>query len=185
MSGQAILVTGAAGLIGFHVARQLLSEGRDVVGFDNLNACCDPALKLARLDVLRGQARFEFVHADLADRSSISSLFAANRFARVTGVISRVVDQLPEADPPSGSAPARIYNAGNNRPEELTHVVAVLEQALGRTATREMLPMQPGDVPDTFADVGDLMRDTGFRPQTPIDDGIRQFVARSCDHYKV
>ena len=329
MSGQAILVTGAAGFIGFHVARQLLAEGRHVVGLDNLNAYYDPALKHARLNVLREQARFDFVQADLADRSSIASLFANNRFARVvhlaaqagvrysidhpssyaeanlegfvnvlegcrrngcghlvyassssvygantkmpfsvddrtdhpvslyaatkkanelmaysyshlyrlpvtglrfftiygpwgrpdmaiflftkailegtpiklfnhgrmrrdftyvddvTRVISRVVDQLPDADQPSGPPPARIYNVGNNRPEELTHVVAVLEKALGRAAVRDMAPMQPGDVMETFADVGDLMRDTGFRPQTPIADGIRDFVAWYRDHYRI
>ena len=329
MSGQAILITGAAGFIGFHVARQLLAEGRHVVGLDNLNNYYDPALKHARLNVLREQARFDFVHADLADRSSIASLFANNRFARVvhlaaqagvrysidhpssyaeanlegfvnvlegcrrngcghlvyassssvygantkmpfsvddrtdhpvslyaatkkanelmaysyshlyrlpvtglrfftiygpwgrpdmaiflftmailegtpiklfnhgrmrrdftyvddvTRVISRVVDQLPGADQLSGPPPARIYNVGNNRPEELTHVVAVLEKALGRAAVRDMAPMQPGDVMETFADVGDLMRDTGFRPQTPIEDGIRDFVAWYRDHYRI
>ena len=64
------------------------------------------------------------------------------------------------------------------------HVVAVLEKELGRTAEKEMLPMQPGDVMQTFADVGDLMRDVGFRPQTSIEDGIRDFVAWYRDHYK-
>jgi UDP-glucuronate 4-epimerase len=81
-------------------------------------------------------------------------------------------------------APARIYNVGNHHPEELTHVVAVLEQELGRAAVKEMLPMQPGDVTDTFADVTDLMRDTGFKPETSIEDGIRDFVAWYRDHYK-
>jgi UDP-glucuronate 4-epimerase len=81
--------------------------------------------------------------------------------------------------------PARIYNVGNHRPEELMHVVALLENELGRTAVKDMLPMQPGDVMETFADVGDLMRDTGFRPQTLIEDGIRDFVAWYRGHYKV
>src|SRR6267143_4939610 len=76
MSDQAILVTGAAGFIGFHVARRLLAEGRAVVGLDNLNNYYDPALKQARLDILREDSRFRFVQADLADRSSIDQLFA-------------------------------------------------------------------------------------------------------------
>ena len=64
-------------------------------------------------------------------------------------------------------------------------MVAVLEKALGRAAVRDMAPMQPGDVMETFAEVGDLMRDTGFRPQTPIEDGIRDFVAWYRDHYRI
>ena len=82
-------------------------------------------------------------------------------------------------------APAKVYNVGNNHPEELTHVVTVLERELGRTAVKEMLPMQPGDVTETFADVTDLMRDTGFRPQTSIEDGLRDFVAWYRDYYRV
>jgi UDP-glucuronate 4-epimerase len=82
-------------------------------------------------------------------------------------------------------APTRIYNVGNHRPEELMHVVALLEQELGRKAIKDMLPMQPGDVLETFADVDDLMRDMGFRPQTSIEDGIRDFVAWYRDYYKV
>jgi UDP-glucuronate 4-epimerase len=82
-------------------------------------------------------------------------------------------------------APAKVYNVGNNHPEELTHVVTVLERELGRTAVKEMLPMQPGDVTETFADVTDLMRDTGFRPQTSIEDGLRDFVAWYRNYYRV
>jgi UDP-glucuronate 4-epimerase len=96
----------------------------------------------------------------------------------------RLVDRVPEGDI-AGRPPARIYNIGNHRPEELMHVVALLEKELGRKALKDMLPMQPGDVLETFADVGDLMRDTGFRPQTSIEDGIRNFVAWYRDHYKV
>jgi len=103
----------------------------------------------------------------------------------VTRVVLRLVDQGPRDDGPAAGAPARIYNVGNHHPEALTHVVAVLEQELGRTAVKEMLPMQPGDVTDTFADVADLMRDTGFKPETSIEDGIRDFVAWYRDHYKV
>jgi UDP-glucuronate 4-epimerase len=328
MSEQTTLVTGAAGFIGFHIARQLLAEGREVVGLDNLNNYYDPALKQARLAVLQADPRFSFVKADLADRSGIAALFAKYRFAvvlhlaaqagvrysieqphayvdanlegfanilegcrhhscrhllyassssvyganskvpfsvddktdhpvsfyaatkkanelmaysyshlyrlpvtglrfftiygpwgrpdmaiflftkailegrpiklfnhgvmrrdftyidDVTRVISRLINHIPSASG-AGGAPARIYNVGNNHPEELNHVVAVLEQTLGHKAAKEMLPMQPGDVPATFADVDDLMRDIGFRPETSIEDGVRNFVAWYRDHYKV
>ncbi|MDB5657214.1 MAG: UDP-glucuronate 5-epimerase, partial [Tardiphaga sp.] len=70
-------------------------------------------------------------------------------------------------------------------PEDLLHVVTVLEKALGREAVKTMLPMQPGDVPETFADVDDLMRDVGFKPDTSIEDGIRHFVAWYRGHYGV
>ncbi len=332
MSEQAILVTGAAGFIGFHVARRLLAEGRSVVGLDNLNDYYDPALKQARLDILRGDSRFIFVHADLADRPSIDQLFATHRFAvvvhlaaqagvrhsidhphayadanlvgflnilegcrhhqcrhllyassssvygantklpfsvtdnadrpvslyaatkranelmaysyshlyrlpvtglrfftvygpwgrpdmaiflfarailegrpiklfnhgkmrrdftyidDVAGVILRLIDRVPQGDLKGGEGggpPARIYNVGNNRPEDLMHVVAVLEQELGRQAVKEMLPMQAGDVMETFADIEDLAREVGFKPQTAIEDGIRAFVAWYRDHYKL
>jgi len=329
MPNQAILITGAAGFIGFHVARRLQAEGRHVVGLDNFSDYYDPELKQARLNVLRKQAQFDFVKIDLTDRSSIASLFAKYRFANVvhlaaqagvrysidhphsyadanlegflnvlegcrhngcghlvyassssvyganaklpfsvddrtdhpislyaatkkanelmahsyshlyrlpvtglrfftiygpwgrpdmaiflftrailegrpiklfnhgrmrrdftyvddvTRVVSRLIDRIPGEAGDLEGAPARIYNVGNSHPEELDHVVAVLEKALGRTAIRDMLPMQPGDVMETFADVGDLMRDTGFRPQTPIEDGIRDFVAWYRDHYNV
>jgi UDP-glucuronate 4-epimerase len=329
MSDQTILVTGAAGFIGFHVARRLLAEGRDVTGLDSLNSYYDPALKQARLDILRENSRFSFVQADLADRASMARLFAEGRFAvvihlaaqagvrhsidhphayadanlegfvnvlegcrhnacrhlvyassssvyganvklpfsvddktdcpislyaatkkanelmahsyshlyrlpvtglrfftiygpwgrpdmaiflftraiiegkpiklfnhgnmrrdfthidDVTRVVLRLIEQIPADDGRGGGAPARIYNVGNHRPEQLTHVVALLEKELGRAAVKDMLPMQPGDVTETFADVGDLMRDTGFRPQTSIEDGIADFVAWYRDHYKV
>jgi UDP-glucuronate 4-epimerase len=103
----------------------------------------------------------------------------------VTRVVLRLVDRIPKGQEDGSVAPARIYNVGNHRPEELTHVVALLEKELGRPAVRDMLPMQPGDVTETFADVGDLMRDVGFRPETAIEEGIRGFVAWYRDHYKV
>src|SRR6478735_8414829 len=83
MSGKTILVTGAAGFIGFHIARQLMAEGRDVVGLDNLNNYYDPALKRARLELLRANSRFSFLQADLADRALVAPLFARHRFAVV------------------------------------------------------------------------------------------------------
>lgn len=330
MADQTILVTGAAGFIGFHVARRLLDEGRNVVGLDNLNSYYDPALKQARLNILQTDSRFSFVQADLADRASMHRLFAKHRFPAVihlaaqagvrhsidhphayadanlegflnvlegcrrnecrhlvyassssvygantklpfsvkdnvdhpvslyaatkkanelmahsyshlyriptTGlrfftvygpwgrpdmaiflfakaildgkpiklfnhgkmrrdftyiddvshVILKIVDRVPRGDErEAGGAPAQIYNVGNHRPEDLMHVVAVLEKELGREAAKEMLPMQPGDVMETFADIGDLMRDVGFRPQTSIEDGIRDFVAWYRDHYNL
>src|SRR6185369_12103288 len=103
----------------------------------------------------------------------------------VTRVVLRLVDRAASDDGDTGRAPARIYNVGNHRPEELMHVVAVLEQELGLEATKQMLPMQPGDVTSTFADIDDLVRDTGFAPQTPIEDGIRDFVKWYRDYYKV
>src|SRR3978361_2031564 len=83
MSDRAILVTGAAGFIGFHVAGRLLAEGRHVVGLDNLNTYYDPALKQARLEMLRGHARFSFVQADLADRPAMAALFAQHPFPAI------------------------------------------------------------------------------------------------------
>lgn len=329
MTDQAILVTGAAGFIGFHVARQLLAEGRSVVGLDNLNSYYDPALKQARLAQLRNESRFSFVQADLADRETMAALFARHRFAEVvhlaaqagvrysiehpqsyvdsnlqgflnvlegcrnsgcrhlvyassssvygantklpfserdrtdhpvsfyaatkkanevmaqsyshlyrlpvtglrfftiygpwgrpdmamflfvnaimtdkpirlfnhgrmrrdftyvddvTRVVSKLIDLVPADDPAAANAPSRVYNVGNHRPEELMHVVALLERELGRTAVKELLPMQPGDVVETFADVEDLMRDTGFAPSTPIEHGVRNFVTWYRDYFKV
>jgi UDP-glucuronate 4-epimerase len=325
----AILVTGAAGFIGFHITRQLLAEGRAVVGLDNLNDYYDPALKRSRLQILQRDKRFSFVQTDLADRARIASLFAERRFeivvhlaaqagvrysieqpyayvdsnlaafanvlegcrrhgcrhlvfgssssvyganaklpfsvndrtdhpislyaatkkanelmaysyshlyqlpvtglrfftvygpwgrpdmaiflftrailqgtpiklfnhgkmrrdfthiADVAAVVSKLIDRMPAADPGAGRARAKIYNVGNHRPEELLHVVRLLEKELGRTARMELLPMQPGDVPETFADIEELTRDIGFRPETSIEDGIRDFVAWYRDHYKV
>ena len=102
----------------------------------------------------------------------------------VSCIVLHLVDHIPAIDG-AARAPARIYNLGNRYPEELLHVVALLESELGRTAIKDMLPMQPGDVTETFADVADLMRDTGLKPETSIDDGIADFVAWYRDHYKV
>jgi UDP-glucuronate 4-epimerase len=328
MSDQTILVTGAAGFIGFHIARRLLAEGRDVVGLDNLNTYYDPALKQARLSLLRADPRFHFVQADLADRAATAELFAKHRFGvvvhlaaqagvrysiehpeayvdanlegfgnvlegcrhnqcrhllyassssvygantkvpfsvgdptdhpvsfyaatkkanemmahsyshlyhlPVTGlrfftiygswgrpdmaiflftrailegrpirlfnhgkmrrdfthiddasrIVLRLIDHVPAAGE-AGAAPARIYNIGNQHPENLMDLVALLEKQLGRTAVKDMLPMQQGDVPATFADVGDLLRDIGMKPETSIADGIAEFVGWYRSHYKV
>jgi UDP-glucuronate 4-epimerase len=330
MSDDTILITGAAGFIGFHIADRLLKQGRRIVGVDNLNSYYDPALKEARLEMLRRDSRFLFVNADLADRAAVNALFSGQRFSTVlhlaaqagvryslqnphayvdsnlagflnvlegcrrqacnhllfassssvygantklpfsvhdnvdhpislyaatkksnelmahayshlygipttglrfftvygpwyrpdmalyqfanaivagrpiklfnygdmrrdftyiddvTEAVVRLIDHVPRAravppgeglDPGSSSAPWRIYNVGNNSPAELTLVVELLEKALGRVARKELLPMQPGDVQVTFADIDDLAREVGFRPSFPLEDGIVRFAA--------
>jgi UDP-glucuronate 4-epimerase len=335
MTGAPVLVTGAAGFIGFCLARRLLESGRAVVGVDSVNAYYDPALKEARLAVLRQFRNFTFHRIDLADRklteavfnegafgpvvhlaaqagvryslqhphayldanlagflnvlegcrhrktehliyASSSSVYGANtrlpfsvhdnvdhpislygatkkanelmahayshlyalpatglRFFTVYGpwgrpdmamfifakaicegqpiklfnygqmrrdftyvddvveALDRLIDKPPSpptlsAEVADGSAPDRarsrvapwrIYNIGNNSTVEVSRVVALLEQEFGRKANTELVPMQPGDVPETVAATDDLMRDVGFRPDTPIEEGVRRFAA--------
>ena len=111
----------------------------------------------------------------------------------VEGVI-RTLDNVPGADPtydpmaPSpatSSAPYRVYNIGNHQPVELLRYIEVLEECLGRKAEKRLLPMQPGDVPDTCADVEALRRDTGYHPSTPIETGVRRFVDWYREFYRV
>ncbi|MEA3639532.1 MAG: NAD-dependent epimerase [Lamprobacter sp.] len=111
----------------------------------------------------------------------------------VEGVI-RVLDRIPEPNPnwsggapdsATSSAPYRLYNIGNNSPVELMHYIETLEQCLGKTAEKELLPLQPGDVPDTYADVSDLVDELGYRPATSVEDGIRRFVDWYRDYYQV
>lgn len=111
----------------------------------------------------------------------------------VEGVV-RVTDRVPAGnpawsgdapDPGTSRAPYRIYNIGNHAPVELLHLIGLLEAALGRKAEKRLLPMQPGDVPATYADVDDLVRDVGFQPATPIEEGVRRFVAWYRDFYRV
>jgi UDP-glucuronate 4-epimerase len=86
-------------------------------------------------------------------------------------------------DPATSFAPFRIYNIGNSRPVELLHYIEVIEQCLKRKAVKNFLPLQPGDVPETFADIDDLVSDVGYRPATPIEVGVRKFVDWYCDYY--
>ena len=111
----------------------------------------------------------------------------------VTQAVVRLIDHPPHGDPAwsgarpdpaTSAAPWKIYNIGNNRPEELMHVVARLEKEFGRTAIKEMLPMQPGDVPATYADIEDLARAIGFKPATSIEDGIKKFAAWFREYHK-
>lgn len=105
----------------------------------------------------------------------------------VEGVV-RVCDHVPEpgCSEHSGTrAPYRVYNIGNNQPVELLAMIETLESCLGRNAIRDMQPMQPGDVPATYADIESLQRDVGFRPDTPIETGIRRFVDWYCDYHGI
>jgi UDP-glucuronate 4-epimerase len=329
MPAAPILVTGAAGFIGFHVAQRLIEDGRDVVGIDNLNAYYDPSLKQARLAELTRHNKFQFHKLDLADRDGMAALFASHDFAQVvhlgaqagvrhslsaphdyidsnicgflnvlegcrhararhllyassssvygantkmpfsvgqnvdhplslygaskkanelmahayahlfglpvTGLrfftvygpwgrpdmamwlftaailegkpiklfnngdmrrdftyvddvaisVAKLVDHVAQGnaawsgddpDPATSRAPWRIYNIGNHTPVDLMEVVRLIETALGKKAIRELLPMQPGDVPETCADVEDLRNTVGFAPDTPIEVGIGKFV---------
>ena len=104
--------------------------------------------------------------------------------------VARVIDKTPEADPewkednPGTSyAPYKIYNIGNNNPVELMQFIEAIEDALGKKAEKNLLPIQPGDVPATYADVDDLMRDVGFKPSTSIEEGIKQFVNWYSTYY--
>jgi len=109
----------------------------------------------------------------------------------VEGVL-RVTDRVPEPnprwsglnpDPASSSAPYRLYNIGSNRPIELLRYIEVLEECLGRKAEKTMKPLQLGDVPDTFADVDELIADVGYKPDTPIEVGVRNFVDWFLEYY--
>lgn len=110
----------------------------------------------------------------------------------VEGVI-RVIDTVAapspewsghEPDPGASRAPYRLYNIGNNKPVHLMRFIEVLEETLGKKAQKNFLPMQPGDVPDTYADITDLERDVGYRPSTPIDVGIAKFVSWYKDYFR-
>lgn len=88
-------------------------------------------------------------------------------------------------DPGTSRAPWRVYNIGNNRPVELMDYIAALEKALGKTAEKKLLPLQPGDVPDTYADVADLVRDFDYRPNMPVEEGVARFVAWYREYYGI
>ena len=112
----------------------------------------------------------------------------------VVEAIVRLINRAPQGnpdwsgdkpDPGSSAAPWRVYNIGNNNPADVPKVVAILEKELGRIAQKELLPMQSGDVPATYADVDDRMREIGFRPSTSIEDGVRRFVAWFREYHSI
>lgn len=332
-----ILVTGAAGFIGFHTSMKLLARGDQVVGFDNMNAYYEPALKEARLTQLIAHKNFRFVKGDLADRMSVEELFREEKFDRVihlaaqagvrysienphvytesnvtgflhilegcrhqkvahltyastssvygantdlpfsvhhsvdhpislyaatkkanelmahtyahlyrlpvTGLrfftvygpwgrpdmalflftkailegkainvfnngkmkrdftyiddivegVIRASDKIAspdqqwsskEHDAASSSAPYRLYNIGNNEPVLLMDFIEAIEDALGMKAKKNFMEMQAGDVPETYADVNDLIRDVGFKPATNIKVGVANFVAWYKKYYQ-
>jgi UDP-glucuronate 4-epimerase len=333
-----VLVTGAAGFIGFHVAKRLLADGHQVVGLDNLNDYYDPALKAARLAQLTPAPAFRFEHVDLRDQTASASVFQRHRPERVvhlaaqagvryslvnphaytdanvggflnvlegcrshrvehlvfassssvygantkvpfsvhgsvdhpvslyaatkkanelmahayahlyglpcTGLrfftvygpwgrpdmalflftrailedrpidvfnegrmqrdftyvddvvegVVRVLARVPspdpgwsgaQPDPATSRAPYRIYNIGNDRPVELLRYIEVLEACLGKTARKNFLPLQPGDVPVTWADIDDLARDIGYQSRTTVEEGISRFVEWYRTYYGV
>ena len=108
--------------------------------------------------------------------------------------VTRTLDKIPvpdtawtadRPDPSSSRAPYRLYNIGNHQPVELMRFIEILEENLGKTAIKNMLPLQPGDVPATYADINDLHRDVGFKPVTPIEEGIARFVEWYRSHYNI
>jgi UDP-glucuronate 4-epimerase len=111
----------------------------------------------------------------------------------VEGVF-RVMGRLPapnprwsgdHPDPGSSYGPYRIFNIGNNQPVELSHFIETIEAVIGKTAQKELLPLQPGDVPATYANVDDLMAAVGFKPTTSIETGIRHFIEWYKEYYRV
>ncbi|MGD8207232.1 MAG: NAD-dependent epimerase [Thiohalocapsa sp.] len=143
-------------------------------------------------------ALFKFTRAILADEPI--EVFNHGRHRRdftyiddiVEGIV-RVLDRVAEPDPrwsgaapdaASSSAPYRLYNIGNNRPVELMHYIEVLEHCLGRTAQKKLLPLQPGDVPDTYADVSDLIEQLGYKPDTSVEEGVARFVDWYREYYR-
>ncbi len=326
-----ILVTGAAGFVGFHLSQQLLANGQTIIGIDNLNDYYDVSLKQARLEQLFNRKNFQFFQLDLANRSKVDELFAnskpdvvihlaaqagvrysithphayidsnlvgftnilegcrrvevqhfvyassssvygantkipfavgdqvdhpvslyaatkkANelmaytyshlyqipttglRFFTVYGPwgrpdmayfsftksilsgkpikvfnygkmrrdftyiddivegIVKVTNKIPQSNltAETKSAPYKIYNIGNNQPVNLIDFIETLEKHLGVKAQKELLPMQPGDVPETYADIEDLIKDTGFKPETSLDVGLKYFVEWYRSYYQV
>jgi UDP-glucuronate 4-epimerase len=108
----------------------------------------------------------------------------------VVGSLDRAASPDPawsglDPSPATSRAPWRLYNIGNNRPVELLYFIECLENALGKTTEKELLPMQPGDVENTYADISRLEADIGYRPDTPIEAGVGRFVAWFTDYYGV
>ena len=130
-------------------------------------------------------ALFEFTRRILADEPI--DVFNHGRHSRDFTYIDDIVEGVLRVldHPPDGTPPNRLYNIGNNQPVELLRFIEVIETALGRRARKNLLPMQPGDVEATFADVAPLERDFGYRPCTSIETGVARFVAWYRDYYRV
>ena len=144
-------------------------------------------------------ALFLFTHAILAGQPIDVFNYGYHRrdFTYIDDIVEgvvRVLDQVATPnpdwssdapDPATSRAPYRLYNIGSHRPVELMRYIEVLEDCLGRKAVKNLLPMQLGDVPDTYADVGALVEDVGYQPNTPIEDGVARFVAWYREYYRV
>jgi UDP-glucuronate 4-epimerase len=146
----------------------------------------DMALFLFTRNMLEGKPIDVFNHG----RHKRDFTFVEDIAEGVVRACERIAQPNPdwngnEPDPATSSAPFRIYNIGNNQPVELLRYIEVLEDCLGVKAERNLLPLQPGDVPDTFADVQDLVRDVGYRPTTSVETGVGRFVDWYLSYYKV
>lgn len=144
-------------------------------------------------------APFQFVHAILENKPLKVFNYGKHRrdFTYIDDIVEgiiRVLDHPAQGnpawtgdspDPGSSRAPWKIYNIGNSQPVELMDYIAAFEEALGKTAQKEMLPLQPGDMPDTYADVADLEAQFGYRPATPVREGVQRFVEWYRDYYRV
>ena len=144
-------------------------------------------------------ALFKFTKAILAGEKISVFNYGKHRrdFTYINDIVEGVIHVLdrpappnPEwdgahPDPATSKAPWRVYNIGNNQPIELMDYIAALEQVLGRPANKEMLPLQAGDVPDTYADVGDLVEQFAYKPATPVKQGVGSFVAWYRDYFNV
>jgi UDP-glucuronate 4-epimerase len=146
----------------------------------------DMALFLFTKAILAGKPIQVFNHGDMKrDFTFVDDI--------VEGIV-RVMDRIPSGDPdwsgvdpePGKSyAPYRVYNIGNNAPVDLMYMIQTLERCLGREAEKEFMPMQPGDVPATYADVDDLIEEVGFKPSTSIEEGIERFVNWYLEYFGV
>ncbi|MDF5730547.1 MAG: GDP-mannose 4,6-dehydratase [Rhizonema sp. PD38] len=163
-----ILVTGVAGFIGFYLCQKLLSKGDTVIGLDNLNDYYDVKLKCARLQQLKENENFSFYKLNLADRESITKLFRDHQFDIVVNL----------------AAQAGVRYSIKN-PHAYTDFIEVLESHLGKKAQKNFLPMQPGDVEITYADVDELVQDVGFKPNTPIEVGLEKFTSWFKSYYSI